>query len=1050
MKKNLLLSFVLMLTLLAQVAAQSRAVSGRVTDRQNGQGLPGVTVLLKGTTNGASTNADGSYTITVPAEGGTLIFSSIGYASVERSIGTESVVNMGLALDTKQLGEVVVTAFGIEREAKTLTYAVQQVSGEAVTRVGQPNVTNALQGKVAGVVVRQSSGMPGASSLITVRGSRSFTDNNQPLYVVDGMPIESNPAFAVGFLNATVGAVSGPDQSSRALDINPEDIESISVLKGGAATALYGLRASNGVVVITTKKGQGQRKPVLSYSTNVSFDKVSVLPDLQSTYAQGTGGTFSQNTSTSWGPRLTELDPTVLDKGGKPLVPGKVYDNVEPLFRTGHTLTNAVDLIGGGDYGNFAIGLAYTRQKGIIPQTGLDRYNAKVAGDYAIGKKVRVGASANYADTYIDKLPGGSNLSNPLFTTYYAPRSYDLWGIPFEDPTNPNIQIHYRAAIDNPRWSLAHNRFNERTHRVFGNTNVSYKPLEFLTFNYRLGLDYFTTEGHEFYDLGSGNTGGRTPVPAGGQITNYAFTQNQVNSNASLTFDKNVTEDIGLILLVGNEFYDIRDRLQTLIGNGVTIGGLENIDNTVTQNTAENINRRRVVGFYGNVNVSWRELLFLNGSARQDYVSNLPRGNRTFFYPSIGLGLVLTEAVKLPDNIISFAKLRGSYAQVGQQPDAPYSTRNIYLPGGSASGYLTDGIVFPFNGVAALTQSDILRSNDLKPQNTNTLEFGTDLRFLKNRVTFDYTYFIQKSKNQIFQVPTAFSTGYTSRLTNAGSLETKGHELTVAVKPVQTKTIVWTLGGNFTSYRNRVLALAEGVDNIFLGGFTTPNVRAQAGANYPILFGVRYARTPDGQIIVDEDGYPTAADDSGPLGNVQPNYDMGLSNTIEWKGLALSAQVDIRRGGVAYAGNTKLAKLYGIDAQTEDRESDYIFPGVKAVTDAGGTVTGYVPNDIVIQRDENYWRNVLDPIDESHVYSTDFVRLREIALSYTLPAALVTKTKVLQSASISLTGRNLALWTDYPNFDPETNVGGAGNGQGVEYVSLPQTRSYGASLRVSF
>jgi hypothetical protein len=272
----------------------------------------------------------------------------------------------------------------------------------------------------------------------------------------------------------------------------------------------------------------------------------------------------------------------------------------------------------------------------------------------------------------------------------------------------------------------------------------------------------------------------------------------------------------------------------------------------------------------------------------------------------------------------------------------------------------------------------------------------------------------------------------------------------VAFKPIQTKAVTWTLGGNLTSYRNRVLSLAEGVENIFLGGFETPSIRAQAGQFYPIIFGVRYARNPAGQIIVDEDGYPTAADESGPIGNVQPRFDLGLNNTVTWLGFSLSAQVDVRRGGKAYAGNTKLAKLYGIDALTEDRESDFVFPGVKATTDASGNVTGYVPNDIVIKRDENYWRNVLDPIDESHVYSTDFVRLREIALSYSLPESLITKSKVFRSASVSLIGRNLKLWTDYPNFDPETNVGGAGNGQGIEYVSLPQTRSYGASLRVSF
>jgi len=903
MKKLLLLGLLCLLAFAHGATAQSRAIAGRVTDRATGEGLPGVTVLLKGTSTGVSTNSDGSFTLTAPTQEGTLVFSSIGYVTVEQVLGDENVLNVGLAADSKQLSEVVVTAFGIEREAKTLTYAVQQVAGTTLTQAGQPNVTNALQGKVAGVIVRQSSGMPGASSQITIRGSRSFSGNNQPLYVVDGLPIESNADASM------TGGVSGTDASSRALDLNPADIESISILKGGAASALYGLRASNGVVVITTKRGKD--KPKLSFTSDFQVDQVSVLPDLQSTYAQGSAGTFNQGTSLSWGPRLTELDPTVLDKGGRPLVPGKAYDNVDLFFRTGHTSTNAVDLTGSGDYGNFAVGMAYTDQKGIVPTTGLQRYNAKVAGEFVVSPKLRLGATANYADTDVDKIPGGSNLSNPLFTTYYAPRSYDLWGIPFEEPTNPNLQINYRAAMDNPRWALQHNYFNERTNRIFGSANFSYQPVAFLTLNYRAGVDQFTTQGKEFYDLGSGFTGGRpspaaaVPVPAGGQINDFAITQNQVNSNVSLAFDKNVTEDFSVSALVGNELYDIRNRLLNLTGRGVTSPGLRNIDNTVSQNTSEVIRETRVVGFYGNLNLGWKEMLFLNGSLRQDYVSNLPRGNRTFLYPSVGLGFVLTEAVKLPENIVSFAKLRASYAEVGQQPEDPYSTRNFFLPANpGAGGFLTDGFLFPYQGLGGLSESDLLRSTDLKAQNTVTTEFGADLRFWNSRVTANYTYFIQNSKDQIFPVPMAATTGYTARLINAGELETRGQELTVGVTPVKTSAFTWMLAGNYTTYQNKVKALAEGVDNIFLGGFTTPNVRAQADQVYPIIFGTRFARTESGDIIVNEKGYPTVAAEADPIGNVQPKYEVGITNTFTFKGLSLTAQVDIRRGGSAYTGNT--------------------------------------------------------------------------------------------------------------------------------------------------
>lgn len=1031
--------------LLSQPAlAQTRSVSGRVTDRTTGEGLPGVTVLLKGTNTGVGTNADGSYTLSVPAEGGTLVFSSVGYASLERALGADNQVSIALAPDTKQLGEVVVTAFGIERETKSLTYAVQQVQGTEVQRVGQPNVTNALQGKVAGVVVRQSSGMPGASSQITIRGSRSFTGNNQPLYVVDGLPIESNPDP-----NFT-GLVSGTDASSRALDLNPNDIESISVLKGGASSALYGLRGANGVVVITTKKGRGARKPVVSYSADYQVDRVSVLPELQSTYAQGSAGAFNPNTSLSWGPRLTALDPAVLDKGGKPLVPGKVYDNVEPFFQTGRTVNNAVNLSGGGELGTFAVGLAHTNQRGIIPTTGLNRYNGKAAATFNVTPKLQVGASANFSEVVIDKLPGGSNLSNPLFTTYYAPRSYDLWGIPFEDPADPNRQIHYRAAMDNPRWALKHNNFREQTSRTFGSANLNYQLWPWLTLTYQAGADYFATSGKEFYDLGSGYTGGRTATPSGGQVRDYTITQRQVNSNATLGLDKNLGDNLNVNALLGTELYDIRNVYRNMVGNGVTQGGLRQIDFTVTQQTFETNRNRRVVGFYGRAGASWKELLYLNASLRQDYVSNLARGNRAFLYPSAGVGLVLTQLAKLPEQGLSFAKLRASYAEVGQQPEQEYPTRNVYVVGGSGSGYLVDNFAFPFNGLGALSLSDELRTTDLRPQNTRTVEVGTDLRFWRNRITLDYTYYVQRSDRQIFAVPMAPEAGYASRLINAGALRTRGHEVSLSALVTQKDQDTWRLGANFTSYRNRVQELAPGVDNIFLGGFTTPNVRAQTGQVYPILFGSRYARTEAGDIIVDEDGYPTAADENGPIGNVQPDFELGVTSNMTYHGVGLDLQVDVRRGGQAYAGNTRLARLYGMDRMTEDRESDFVFPGVKAVRDAGGNVTGYVPNDLVIKRDQVYWSQVLDPIEESHVYRTDFVRLREMSLSYSLPQSLLGRTKALSNLTLSLTGRNLALWTKYPNFDPETSVGGAGNFQGLEYVSLPQTRSFGVGLRATF
>ncbi|WP_299704217.1 SusC/RagA family TonB-linked outer membrane protein [uncultured Pontibacter sp.] len=1054
MKKLLLLSFALVFALLNQAVAQSRTVTGTVTDQETGQGLPGVAVLVKGTSAGTATGADGNYSINVPEGSSTLVFRFLGYTSVERAVGTNSVINVSMGVDTRQLGEVVVTAFGIEKEEKALSYSIQQIGAEEITRVNQPNVTNAIQGKVAGVIVRQSSGMPGSSSTITIRGNRSFTGNNQPLYVVDGMPIESNAAFAQG--------VSGTDASSRALDINPNDIESISVLKGGAAAALYGVRASNGVVVITTKKGRGldaKKGATVSFSSDYSVDKVSVLPDLQSTYSQGSGGAYNRASSLSWGPRISSLGE-VQDATGAMVSGNRVFDNVEPFFQTGHTATNGITVANSGELGNYAVSVGYTDQEGIIPTTGMERFNAKVGGDFKLNPKVNLGVSANFSDTHIDKVPGGSNLSNPLFTLYAAPRNFDLWGLPFADPNDPYKQYNYRGAMDNPRWALANNQFYEDTRRFIGSANLTYKPLEWMSLSYRLGNDFFITDGKEVYELGSGFTGGRSATPSGGRINDYTFVQNQINSNISANINRDITEDLNVNLLLGSEMYDINSRFVNNVGQGIGIGGLRNIANTTVQTTNETLSSRRTVGFYSNLELGYKDYLFLNASARQDYVSNLARGNRAFFYPSIGAGFVFTEAFGIDSNILDFGKLRASFAEVGQAPESAYITKNVYVQGGAGSGYLTDGIAFPFNGLNGRTLSNTLNSPTLRPQNTKTVEFGGDLRFLSNRITLDYTYYVQTTTDQIFAVPLAPSAGFTSEFRNAGKLETRGHELIATVVPVRTEGFEWTLTTNFSSYKNEVLELAEGVDNIFLGGFVTPNIRAEAGAAYPIIFGSSFQRDANGNVVVDSRrtlangnnnpyyGMPLVGAETN-IGNVQPDFEMSFTNGFTFKGVNLTAQVDWRKGGNMYAGNTRLLKLYGMDAVTEDRESAYVYPGTKGYVDADGNLVVEGDNDIEIVRGETFWSNRMDAITESNVYSTTFVRLREVALSYSLPSSLLSKTPV-RNASLVLTGRNLFLISDYPNFDPETSVGGSGNFQGLEYVSLPQARSFGVGLKIGF
>jgi outer membrane receptor protein involved in Fe transport len=581
--------------------------------------------------------------------------------------------------------------------------------------------------------------------------------------------------------------------------------------------------------------------------------------------------------------------------------------------------------------------------------------------------------------------------------------------------------------------------------------NTTYEATAWLSFNYRLGIDYYVTDGKEVYELGAGETNGRpndpTDLPTGGRITDFSFTNNQVNSNVHATLNRDLTETIHLHLVLGNELYDMRSRQLSNIGRGLNTGGFRNIADAASQTTSETISRRRVVGFYSSLTASWKDMVYLHATGRQDYVSNMPRGNRSFFYPSVGLGLVFTELLPAGQQVLSFGKLRGSYAQVGATGPL-YPSRDVFIPGGSHSVFLQDGIRFPFNGLVGYSFSDIKRNPALKPQNTKTYEFGGEFRFLNDRIGVDYTYFYTNVTDQIFEVPMAPATGLLSELRNAGELTTTGNELTLNITPVRARAFSWDITTNFTQYENKVKRLAPGVQNIYLGGYVLPNVRAQAGQTFPVIFGSRYLRDEAGNIVHNQNGMPLRDPIAGVIGQVQPDFEFGFINTLSFKGLTLAAQLDWRQGGQMYSGNTMLGRFYGIQEETEDREREVILPGVKIVTGPSGQVT-YAPNDILIKRDD-YFYALLSNLDEAHVFNTTFVRLREATLAFELPKALIERTRAFTAAVITFTGRNLFLITDYPDFDPETSVGGASNFQGIEFVSLPQSRSFGAGIRLTF
>lgn len=1004
-----------------------QTISGKVTS-DNGEPLPGVNILAKGTTIGSITDSEGNYKVIVPDETTILVFSYVGYVTEEIEIGGKTVIDMVLVQDISTLTEVVVTAFGIEKQKKALTYAAQEVSGEDVGKVNNPNILNGLQGKVAGVVIRQISGAPGSTPEIRIRGNRSVRSGNDPIYVIDGQIINGRPQ-----------------------DIDPKSIETINVLKGPNAAALYGILASNGAIVITTKKGADQQpgKAVVNFETGYNVDQVTRLPDNQEIYGQGIGGDLNLFTPFSWGPRIDTLGVYTNQLGEQE--EASVYDNDKDFFVTGGTYNANLSVEKRMAEGNYAIGGSYTRQEGVVERTDFERFNFKFAGNYNISPKITVGASVNSSFTESNEVTPRGN-SSLFYAAYFAPPSYDLGGKPIAQPDDPFAQINYRNAHDNIYWSVRNNSDNDEIIRTFGNVNIQYKPSDWISVNYRFGDDYFLVSTKRVLALGSGATGGRTNPPGGGSIIDILSYNNTINSNLNVNMTKGFG-DFDFNLLVGSDFFHRRSRTITSVGNNIIVGGFDNIANTSIQTTEENISRRRIVGFYGNLEANWKSTLFLNLTGRNDLVSNLPSNDRSFFYPSIGLGLVFSEILQLPEKSLTFGKIRASYAESGQAGSI-YVQNEVFTNTPIGAGHGAGSFEFPFNGVNAFTQSGRLIADDLVTENTRTYEVGLDVRFLNNRVGVDYTYFNTLTDNQIFDVPIALSTGFSTETRNAGEISSVGHEVVLNATLLKGDGFSWDLTTNFTTYKNKVESLGEGIESLRIGGFRTQIV-LEPGEDYPVLRGSGYARGPaSGEQVMDSRavlpngnpnpsyGMPLEDPDTKILGSAVPDFQFGFMNTVRYKGLTLSVQIDWREGGVISSGFNRLGKLYGVLDQTENRTQEILLPGKKGFYDEQGNLVVEGDNDVAFIPGEQYFRRVLDRIRESNVYDASFVRLRELSLSYDLPSAWLEKTG-LGAATVYFTGRNLALKSNVPHADPEESTW-----VGEQYLTYPQIKSFGAGLRI--
>ena len=1050
MKKQLLLTCLLLVTLLHAVMAQTRAVSGRVTDQKGGEGLPGVTVLVKGTTNGTSTNADGSFQLAVPTAGAILVFSSVGMNPQERPVGSETTFNVVLTANSRELSEVVVTALGIEKDKRTLGYATQEIQGAAVAAKSEPNVLNALQGKVSGVNITGASGLAGTSTNINIRGITSLTGNNQPLFVVDGIPVSNDTDRTNG---GAAGTLYGAQTANRAADIDPENIANISILKGPAAAALYGSRASSGAILITTKSGANVNKKLeVSVNTGFNFQTVMGLPDFQNDYGQGTGGTNTTSagggniltgSSASWGPRFgttpTRANGLLLADGTN--LPYQSYPNsIRDFYKTGTLWTNGAQLAGNNGTSNFSLNINSTTQKGITESSNLQRTNVQLGGGTTLQNKIRLTGSVNFSQT--DQLAPQTGNGGSAFSALSAvPRSFDLQNFPYQTATGGNS---FFASADNPNWNLQNNNTASNVTRFINVGSIGYDFFPWLSVLYRAGLDTYTDRRKQIAAI----TSTRNPT---GLIFQDNIQYAEFTGDLLITAKKDniFTDKLNASLLVGQQTNQRKRNEQYVSAATLSQPGFYNtINAAVFTGSGETNYTRRLLGYYADLSLAYNNYLFLEGTARVDQSSTLPADNRTFLYPSVSAGFVFTDAFNIDSDIFSYGKIRGNVAKVGRDAD-PYVLESYYVAGGQGNNVAN--ITFPFNNVVGFRPSPTIGGvnllNVLKPEFTKSAEVGLNLGFFNNRVTVDATYFKTVSSNQIIPVTIAPTTGYSSFYTNAGQLDNKGIELLLTASPVRSASgFTWDISANYTRIRNTVVSIYPGVTSSSIPGsaFTGSVPSFVVGQPYGVILGQKKATAPDGQYLINpRTGLWVTELSSQVTANPNVDWQGGITNTLAYKGITFSFLVDAIVGGDILSFTQAAYKSAGMLQQTGvDRDQPRVIPGVIQNSDGS-----YRPNNIQVDA-QSYWSNQGLQSDLNIFDGTHFT-LREVSLGYTLPTSLLANTP-FGSASFSVSGRNLFYYAPNANFFPEVNTQGAGNIRSLDLQGAPSVRSYGAYLRFTF
>ncbi|MCI4668349.1 MAG: SusC/RagA family TonB-linked outer membrane protein [Bacteroidia bacterium] len=1057
--KRLLLTLALIGLGIGIAFAQSK-VSGTVTDAESGDPLQGVAVLIKGTTVGMFTDNNGKYTLEVPEGNTTLLFTFLGKKTVEQSIDGRSTINVKLEPDFLAIDEVVVTAVGLEANRRSLGYSIQNVKSDDIVNARETNLVNALNSKVAGVTVVSSSGSPGSSANIRIRGSVSVNGSNAPLFVVDGVPIDNSESG---------NGVAGVDQSNRAIDVNPNDIESLSVLKGAAATALYGIRAANGAVIITTKSGKAG-KPRVTVSASYTVDQVNKLPERQSSFAQGRpiGGvptyrgpfTFE---GFSWGPAISDLEfdgdqdypfdsrGSLVAAGSGDGTPAEAYDPYD-FFVNGNTLDLNASVSGGNNRSTYYISGGRLQSTGVVPNATFNRSTFKVKAGTKINSKLSAEMSANFINSGGNRIQRGSNLDGIMLGLLRTTPTFDNsnGGAGNADPTDKAAfelsngdQRSYRYGIyDNPYWTINKNPFRDDVNRIIGYAQLKYEFNDWLSATYKLGTDFYTDRRNGAFDI--------NPGWSVGEVYNSFQSSNDLNSDFLLQFNKNFGSKVNVNATVGHNYFSTRVVTQSFNGTTLAAPDFYHISNASDIQAGEGVFQRELVGVFGTANFSYDNYLFVNVSARNDWSSTLGANTNSIFYPAVSVGFAFTEALGMTDNnILPYGKIRASLGQVGNDAPFAYATANYFNSATSDGDGFISGIGYPALGTNAFELSTALGNPDLRPETTTTLELGAELKFFQGRLGLDATYYNSVTRDIVLSVTLPATTGFTSVIQNAGQITNQGWEVVLNAIPVRNRDFEWNIDLNFTTFTNTVDTLGEGISQVFLAGFTSTSSRVVVGEQFGAIFGSGFQRDENGNTIIGENGWPLQDPQTRIFGNPNPDWIAGLRNTFTFKGLSVSALVDIRQGGDMWCGTCGVIDYFGTSKQSGDlRDQTVVFDGVKADGSANTTEVSYA--DPANGLGGNYFiRYGFGGITEMSIYNTSWVRLRELTLSYSLPKSVANSLKA-GDITLTLSGRNLWLNTEYPGIDPETNLTGATNGFGLDYFNMPNTRSYGGSIRVTF